>query len=143
MNWWIMTILVSSIIAPSFAQDGVDFSNIRNPFRIPSIINRVKPRGGPLEEFDVAKFSLVAVITGKRRTRAMVVLPNSKTYYLKLGDLVGINQGVVKAILSRRVLIVEKEKTPLGDLKNIFREITLKGVDPLPDEDLKKLFGQM
>lgn len=141
----VFTLGVSGIFAApqAFAQGSEAFADIRNPFRIPPFIQKSKPKVGPLEEFDVAKLQLVAVIAGKGRTRAMVVLPNNKTYYLKLGDKVGTQKGVVRAILPERVLIVEKEKTPLGQMIDVFREITLKGEEALTEEDLKKLLGNI
>ena len=117
-----------------------EYKNVRNPFRIPPEVKKKKPKGGPLEEYDLDKFQLVAVITGKKRTRGMVILPNKRTYYIRIGDRVGTLKGVVKAILPERVLVIEQERNPLGQMQQVFREITLKGTEPLTEDRLKKVF---
>ena len=120
-----------------------EYRSVRNPFRIPEEIYAAKAKGGPLEEYDIDQFKLVAVILGKSRTRAMVILPSKETFYVKVGDVVGKAGGIIRAIFPERVLVVEKTATPLGEVKEVLREVTLDGSDKLPEEELKKLFSRL
>ncbi|MBW2038868.1 MAG: pilus assembly protein PilP [Deltaproteobacteria bacterium] len=95
----------------------------RDPFR-PFIAMQtpIKPSGEqvpitPLQKYDLSQVKLVAILVGKKGGRAMVEDSEGKGYIIKKGTYIGRNYGTVKAILKDRVIIEEKYKDYLGNVK--------------------------
>ena len=102
----------------------------RDPFR-PFIAMQtpVKPSSQkipltPLQKYDLSQLKLVAILVGKKGARAMVEDSEGKGYIIKKGTYIGRNYGKVKAILKDRVIIEEKYKDYLGNVKA--KEIVLR-----------------
>lgn len=101
----------------------------RDPFKSLIITEREKVAKGeeelpPLQKVDSADLKLRAVIWNQIDYFAMVETPDGKGYVVKEGNIVGLNRGVVKKITPRSLIIEEKVKTYLGELKT--REVTLE-----------------
>ncbi len=81
---------------------------LRDPFQMPSILatKKAAPRSD-LELFELKDFKLNGVVTGPKKTRAMVSAPNGKTYFVATGDLMGLHEGKVTAIQSDAIKVVE------------------------------------
>ena len=71
---------------------------------------------GPLEQFELSQYRLVAMMVVKGNPRAMVKGPDGKGYTVKLGEYIGLNDGVVKKIETKIVGIdvsgMRVEKSP-------------------------------
>lgn len=72
---------------------------------------------GPLEKYQLSQFRLLAMLIIDGSPRAMVKSPDGKSYTVKLGDLIGPNNGVVKRIETKTIDIDETtgqriEKSP-------------------------------
>jgi type IV pilus assembly protein PilP len=102
----------------------------RDPFQ-PFIATQtpVKPVGEevpitPLQKYDLSQLKLVAILVGKGEGRAMVEDAEGKGYIIEKGVYVGRNFGKVKAVLKDRVIIEERYKDYMGQVKA--KEIVLQ-----------------
>jgi hypothetical protein len=102
--------------------------NLRDPFQMPAIIltKKEKPKTD-LEIFQIKDFKLNGVITGPKKTRAMVTAPNGKTYFIALNDRIGIRDGRVTAIKSDAIRVVEYEVDDRGRRTPEIFEIRISG----------------
>ena len=84
-----------------------DFSNKKDPFKpfvapkveqknTPEAIKKAKRNSLPIHSFDVNQFKLIGIITGGRENQAMVTDPGGKGYVLKVGMIIGKNDGRVE-----------------------------------------------
>jgi type IV pilus assembly protein PilP len=115
--------------APGKAQDGAglvsggsdyayDPTNKRDPFR--SFVLDQKQRmanheRGPLEQFDLSQLSVVAVVWGTARPRALVTDPSGRGYVVQEGTPIGKNDGEVIRIGDTTVLVKETYVDYLGE----------------------------
>ena len=71
---------------------------------------------GPLEMFELSEYRLIAIMVVKEIPRAMIKAPNGKSYTVKIGQYIGMNDGIVKNIETKAVGINENglrvEKSP-------------------------------
>ena len=101
----------------------------RDPF-VPLIIRKTSlprkksARTGTIENYDISEFSLAAIIAKAGRNFALVVTPDNRSFTVSEGDVVGLNNGMVKEITDNRVVLVEYSKDYRGNLKP--REIILE-----------------
>lgn len=93
----------------------------RDPF-FPSELATSK-KSNDLLRFDLNEMNLVAILTGMGAPQAMIVLPNSKTHIVQVGDPIGRHQGKVARISATEVIVREtftdyqnRKKTNLTNL---------------------------
>jgi len=71
---------------------------------------------GPLERFELSQYRLIALMVVKGVPRAMVKAPDGKSYTVKIGEYIGMNDGIVKNIETKVIGIDENgmriEKSP-------------------------------
>ncbi len=82
----------------------------RDPFRsfVLDQSNRVaEEERGPLEQFDVSQLTVVAVVWGTGRARALVEDPSGRGYIIQEGTPIGKNDGYVVRISDNSVLVEE------------------------------------
>ncbi|MCK5914266.1 MAG: pilus assembly protein PilP [Desulfuromusa sp.] len=76
-------------------------------------VNKIK---GPLEMFELDQYRLIAIMVVKEVPRAMIKAPDGKSYTVKIGQYIGLNDGIVKNIETKIVGISENglrvEKSP-------------------------------
>jgi type IV pilus assembly protein PilP len=106
-----------------------DPSGKPDPFQPPVLdysgdLKSRRARGLPLQQFEVTEFELVGIVSGTRENRALVQDATGKGYLIKVGTLIGKNQGRVVAIADRLILVEEKIKDFLGREKS--RTVALK-----------------
>lgn len=53
---------------------------------------------GPLEKFELSQYRLIAIMVVKGIPRAMIEAPDGKSYTVKVGQYIGLNDGIVKNI---------------------------------------------
>lgn len=82
--------------------------SIRDPFQLPAILLTKKdtPKTD-LEIFPLKDFKLNGVITGPKKTRAMITAPGNKVFFVKVGDRIGVREGHVSQILTDSVKVLE------------------------------------
>jgi Tfp pilus assembly protein PilP len=107
-----------------------DPTDKRDPFQ-PFIATQtpVMPAGEevpitPLQKYDLSQLKLVAIMVGKGDGKAMVEDAEGKGYIVEKGIYVGRNFGKVKAVLKDRVVIEERYKDYMGQVKT--KEIVLE-----------------
>lgn len=78
----------------------------------------------PLQKYDLSQLKLVAIMVGTGDGKAMVEDSEGKGYIVEKGVYVGRNFGKVKTILKDRVIIEERYKDYMGQVKT--KEIVLR-----------------
>lgn len=89
----------------------------RDPFR--SFIEEqkqalAKTERGPLEQFDLSQLTVVAVVWGTGRPRALVEDPSGRGYVVQVGTPIGKNDGTVTDIGDNAVMVRETYVDYLG-----------------------------
>ena len=79
----------------------------------------------PIHSFDVSQFKLIGIITGGRENQAMVTDPGGKGYVLKVGMLIGKNDGRITSISSSGVDVLEQFKDDNGRVRKENIKLTL------------------
>jgi Tfp pilus assembly protein PilP len=88
---------------------------LRDPFAPPATVTKKEAPKSELELIDLKDFRLNGVITGPRKVRAMVSTSGgSKTFFLAVGDKLGLRSGRVTAIKSDLIKVVEYETDDRG-----------------------------
>jgi len=117
-----ITILLFLISAPAFAQSPMEsiltedaIRALRDPFHAPNIVLQAKeaPRSD-LESYALKDFKLNGVITTTKKAKALITLPNSKTYFVTIGDHVGVREGHVTSISGDSIKVVEYDHDDSG-----------------------------
>jgi len=144
----------SSVPTEAFIQDTVQPENDnftyssrgrRDPFKplvqvTQEIVSKVSGRAnelkGPLEKFELSQFRLVALMVVGGNPRAMVKGPDGKGYTVKVGEYIGLNDGLVKKIETKIVEIdnygMRIEKSPD---RIIVEEV---GIDSLTGKEVRE-----
>ena len=100
----------------------------RDPFRPLSLKAKVSQRArenlSPLERYELGQLKLVAIVWDIKEPRAMVEDGTSLGYIVKIGTLIGPNEGKVKAIKPTEVIIEERFTDFYGARKS--QEVSMK-----------------
>ena len=108
----------SPIVGSFYAYDQL---GRRDPFLSLIKIAKKKPpkkKGAtPLESFDVEEIEILAIASDKDESYALIQLPNQKTYTIKKGTVLGLQEGKVEEITEEKVVIREYVKDYRGDMK--------------------------
>ncbi|NDG86149.1 MAG: hypothetical protein EBX52_14055 [Proteobacteria bacterium] len=97
---------------------------LRDPFQPPATVtSKKKAQITELESYQLKDFKLNGIITGPKKTRAMVSTANNKTFFVKVGDRIGAREGRITHILGdairvEEVVLNEKGK-PVPDVYEI------------------------
>jgi len=100
------------------ANYGYDATNKRDPFRsfvLDEAQRLTKHERGPLEQFDLSQLSVVAVVWGTKRPRALVTDPSGRGYVVQEGTTIGKNDGQVIRIGDTTMLVRETYVDYLGE----------------------------
>lgn len=102
--------------APSGDASLEELLTLRDPFRrminVESDVN-VKLLS-ELEQYPVEEFKLVGVMTGPRKTRAMLRAPSGSTHFVSLNQKIGTRKGRVKRITPDYIEVTERSVNILG-----------------------------
>ena len=100
----------------------------RDPFRPlslkPKASQRARENLSPLERYELGQLKLVGIIWGIKEPRAMVEDATGLGYVVKIGTLIGPNEGKVKAIKPAEVIIEERFTDFYGARKS--QEVSMK-----------------
>jgi type IV pilus assembly protein PilP len=112
-----------------------DFSNKKDPFKpfvavkepnkSPDSVKVSLRNSLPIHSFDISQFKLIGIITGGRENQAMVTDPNGKGYVLKVGMLIGKNDGKITSISSTGVDVLEQFRDDNGRVRKENIKLTL------------------
>ena len=87
----------------------------RDPFRVPS---RQGPGPNPLTAYNLDQMWIDGIIIGGGgKNIAHIILPDREGYFVKVGDILGINSGVVKEILPDGIVVEEQFLDPVDQNK--------------------------
>jgi type IV pilus assembly protein PilP len=95
-----------------------DATGKRDPFRsfvLDEAERKENHERGPLEQFDLSQLTLVAVVWGTERPRALVTDPSGRGYVVQEGTPIGKNEGEVIRISDNTVLVRETYVDYLGE----------------------------
>lgn len=126
----------SALRLPPPSVNQFDFSNKKDPFKpfvvvkteskkTPDSIKTALRNSLPIHSFDVNQFKLIGIITGGRENKAMVTDPSGKGYVLKVGMLIGKNNGRITSISSSGVSVLEQFKDDNGRVRKENIKLTL------------------
>lgn len=87
---------------------------LRDPFHAPNVVLQTKEVKSDLELFALKDFKLNGVISGSKKSKAMISLPNAKTFFISVGDRVGLREGHVVSISGDSIKVVEYEHDENG-----------------------------
>ncbi len=102
--------------------------DIRDPFQMPTIINKRKEN--PKTELELVQLKdvrLNGVISGPKKVRALLSVPSGKTFFVSIGDRVGVRDGRVSKIRQSSVTIKEYDTDEFGKQVAEEFEIQLSG----------------
>lgn len=77
----------------------------------------------PLQTYDTEALKVVGIIWGELGKRALILAPDGREYFARVGTLVGKNRGQVVNIDGNKVVVEEKVLDILG--KESLRKVTL------------------
>ena len=126
----------SALRVPPVSSNQFDFSNKKDPFKpfvavkseplnTANALKKAKRNSLPIHSFDVGQFKLIGIISGGRENRAMVTDPGGKGYVLRVGMLIGKNDGKVVSITPNGVDILEQFRDDNGRIHKENIKLTL------------------
>jgi type IV pilus assembly protein PilP len=83
-----------------------------------------KPGASPIENYDLEDIKLIAIASDSKQYYALITLPDKKSYTIRQGMTLGLNNGKVKEIRKDAVFIQEQVKDYKGQIKT--KDTTLK-----------------
>ena len=76
-----------------------------------------KTGGSPVEHYDVEELRVIAIVWDSHQYYAVVTLPDNKSYTVRKGMTLGLNNGKIISITKDAVMIKEQIKDYRGQLK--------------------------
>lgn len=121
----------------------IELTRLRDPFKIPKeVIPTGKKDTTELQLLPIEGFTLLGVLEGLGKTRAIVSDERGKTYTVYAGTLMGNRGGVLKEIKKDRLRVLERVENVAGELENSWITIMLgekavaEGSEDQPEESL-------
>lgn len=98
----------------------------RDPFRSFIFMANTEARDarGPLEQFDLAQLSVVAVVWGTERPRAVVADPSGRGYIVREGTYMGKNEGRIIEIADNALVVKESYVDYFGETTT--KDVTMR-----------------
>ena len=102
--------------------------SLRDPFQLPAILLSKKdlPKTD-LEVFPLKDFKLNGVVTGPKKTRAMITTPSNKVFFVRVGDRIGVRDGKISQISSDSIKVIEFYADEHGKRVPDVYQLTLSG----------------
>jgi Tfp pilus assembly protein PilP len=97
---------------------------IRDPFKRPPL-PQVERALSELETFAIEELKMTGVVTGPSQTKAMILAPNGKTYFVAENARIGNRKGIVDHISPEAVHVIEKAINLMGKEEIVPAEIKL------------------
>ncbi|AEI14200.1 hypothetical protein Flexsi_0513 [Flexistipes sinusarabici DSM 4947] len=108
----------------------LEYSFQKNPFRsVVEIYKKSQQEEGvssnPLRNVTLEKISLVGTLQGDVGIIGVINAEGS-TYYVKTGDKIGENRGVIIDISANKLRIRQREQDIFGNVRSVIKELTLE-----------------
>jgi len=108
----------------------LEYSFQKNPFRsVVEIYKKSQQEEGvsanPLKNVTLEKISLVGTLQGDVGIIG-VINAEGNTYYVKTGDKIGKNGGVIIDISANKMRIRQREQDIFGNVRSVIKELTLE-----------------
>lgn len=101
---------------------------LRDPFQPPmSLLAKKEAPKSELETYSLKDLKLNGVVTGPKKSRAMITTPSNKVFFVKIGDSIGVRDGKVTQITSDSIKILEYYTDQNGKKVPDIYQITLNG----------------
>jgi Tfp pilus assembly protein PilP len=102
--------------------------SLRDPFQVPTLVSQLKdtPRA-ELELAQLKDIKLNGVITGPKKTRALLSVPSGKTFFVSIGDRVGTRSGRITRIRTDAVTVIEYDTDLNGKKQEEYFELKIDG----------------
>jgi Tfp pilus assembly protein PilP len=98
---------------------------VRDPFKQPEVEALNKRPRTDLERYAVDSFRMIAVLTGPKHMRAMVLAPDGKSFMVSEHMKIGVHEGTIRRITPDSVQVRERIVNILGQEENVDSEIKL------------------
>lgn len=116
--------------APALTDPREVATQVRDPFKRPDVNQLDNTPRTELEYFPTEQYKLLGILTGTKRTQAMVLSPNGRTYMLYEKMKIGVRKGVVESITPERVRVRERVINVLGKEETTVTEIKVSEQRP-------------
>jgi len=109
-------------------------ARLRDPFK--KFIAKQKftgPKTPELERHNLDEFKLVGIITGPKRSKALLNGPDGKMYIVAINTHIGVRKGIIRKIAPGYISVEERVMNLLGEEEKI--ESVLEMKDKLKDKE--------
>ena len=97
------------------------YADVNNPFEdefdVPTNVESLSepkkkqaPSFNPLLRFPLSQYTVKGVITSLKGNRALITTSQGNSFYVKEGEFIGNNKGVIQEIKNNSIIIVEKDR---------------------------------
>ena len=97
------------------------YADVNNPFEdefdVPTNVESLSepkkkqaPSFNPLLRFPLSEYTVKGVITSLKGNRALITTSQGNSFYVKEGEFIGNNKGVIQEIKNNSIVIVEKDR---------------------------------
>ena len=97
------------------------YADVNNPFEdefdVPTNVESLSepkkkqaPSFNPLLRFPLSQYTVKGVITSLKGNRALITTSQGNSFYVKEGEFIGNNEGVIQEIKNNSIVILEKDR---------------------------------
>ena len=91
-------------------EDEFDASPDIENFIVPKEKKKKAPSYNPLVRFPLSDYTVKGLVTSDQGNRALITTAQGDYFYVKEGELIGINKGIIKEIKSNSIVILERDR---------------------------------
>jgi Tfp pilus assembly protein PilP len=121
----------SSPVETILTEDAI--RTMRDPFQEPTEIQVKKVSiKSELEGFPLKDIVVNGVISNDKKSKAMITLPNTKTFFITTGSKLGKREGHVVSIVGDKINVVEYDYSESGKRIPKMYQLSVSGEEDLP-----------
>ena len=91
-------------------EDEFDSPYITESLITPKPKKKQAPNYNPLLRFPLSEYTVKGLVTSPQGNRALVVTAQGDYFYVKEGEFIGMNNGVIREIKSNSIIILERDR---------------------------------
>jgi type IV pilus assembly protein PilP len=124
----------SSVNGSANSAPVLDFTGRKDPFKAFVVVKQQTARKStsartgdllPIQSYEVEKFKIAGIIVGLKENRALIIDPAGKGYVVKVGMLMGDNDGRITKITATTIEVLENYRDDDGRSKSRTVKLTL------------------